>query len=77
MIMPHSARDGGPARVRRFRTNRPAAGMKLLRVWVPAPNSPEFITAACREAEVLRGAREEQEALDFIEVAIRDFDDDA
>jgi hypothetical protein len=51
--------------------------MKLLRVWVPAPNSPEFITAACREAEVLRGAREEQEALDFIEVAIRDFDDDA
>ncbi len=51
--------------------------MKLVRIWVPDPNSPEFAAAARREAEVLRGAPEEQEALDFIEAAMRDLDDDA
>ena len=51
--------------------------MKLVRIWVPDPKTPEFAAAAQREAEVLRGAPEEQEALDFIEAAMRDLDDDA
>jgi hypothetical protein len=75
--MPRPARDDGLDKFRRFRTNRKAAGMKLVRIWVPDPNSPEFAAAARREAKVLRGAPEEQEALDFIEAAMRDLDDDA
>jgi hypothetical protein len=75
--MPRPARDDGLDKFRRFRTNRKAAGMKLVRIWVPDPNSPEFAAAARREADVLRCAPEEQEALDFIEAAMRDLDDDA
>jgi len=75
--MPRPARDDGLDKFRRFRTNRKAAGMKLVRIWVPDPSSPEFAAAARREAEVLHGAPEEQEALDFIEAAMRDLDDDA
>jgi hypothetical protein len=33
--------------------------MKLVRIWVPDPNTPAFAAAAQREAEVLRGAPEE------------------
>jgi hypothetical protein len=75
--MPRPARDDGLDKFRRFRTNRKAAGMKLVRIWVPDPKTPAFAAAAQREAEVLRGAPEEQEALDFIEAAMRDIDDDA
>ncbi len=75
--MPGSARDDGLDKLRRFRTSRKAADAKLSRIWVPEPNSPEFAAAARCEAELLRGAPEEQEALDFIEAAMRDFDDDA
>jgi hypothetical protein len=60
---------------RRHRARRKAEGMKLVRIWVPDPRSPEFAAKAQREAEVLRGAPEEQEALDFIEAAILDIDD--
>ena len=75
--MPRPARDDGLDKFRRFRANRKASGMKLVRIWVPDPNSPEFAAAARREAEVLRGAPEEQEALDFIDAAMRDLDHDA
>ena len=75
--MPRPARDDGIDKFRRYRTNRKAAGMKLVRIWVPDPKTPAFAAAAQREAEVLRGAPEEQEALDFIEAAMRDLDDDA
>jgi hypothetical protein len=51
--------------------------MKLVRIWVPDPNAPRFAAASRREAELLRGAPEEQEALDFIEAEIRDLDGDA
>jgi hypothetical protein len=46
--------------------------MKLIRIWLPDPRSPEIAAKAQREAEVLRGAPEEEEALDFIEAAMRD-----
>jgi hypothetical protein len=75
--MPRPPRGDGLDKFQRFRTNRNAASMKLVRIWAPDPNSPEFAAASRREAEVLRGAPEEQEALDFIEAAIRDLDDDA
>ena len=48
--------------------------MKLVRIWIPDPRSPEIAERARREAESLRGAEDEQEALDFIEAAIRDLD---
>jgi Protein of unknown function (DUF3018) len=72
--MPRSARDDGLDKFKRFRTRRKATGMKLVRIWVPDPNSAEFTAKARREADQLRGAPDEQEALDFIEAAIRDVD---
>jgi hypothetical protein len=75
--MPSRTRDSRPDKFRRFRANRKAAGMKLVRIWLPDPGSPEFAAMAKREAEVLRGAPEEQEALDFIEAAMSDLDLDA
>jgi hypothetical protein len=41
---------------------------------VPDPRSPEFTALAEREAAALRGAPEEQDALDLIEAAMRDLD---
>jgi hypothetical protein len=51
--------------------------MKLARIWIPDPRAPEVAALALREAEALRGAADEQEALDFIEAAICDLDWDA
>jgi hypothetical protein len=48
--------------------------MKLARIWIPDPRSPDVAARALREAEYLRGAVDEQEVLDFIEAAIRDLD---
>ena len=42
-------------------------GMKLLRIWVPDPAAPEFRAEAKRQAELLRGCEEQEEALRFIE----------
>jgi hypothetical protein len=75
--MPRPARDDGLDKFQRLRANRKAAGMKLVRIWVPDPNAPGFAAASRCEAELLLGAPEEQEALDFIEAAMRDLDDDA
>jgi Protein of unknown function (DUF3018) len=58
----------------RFRARQKATGMKLVRIWVPDPDNPEFAAKVRREADVLRGAPEEQEAHDFIEAALRDAD---
>jgi len=52
---------------RRYRANRRANSMKLLRVWVPDPTLPGFREEARRQAALLRGAPEQNEALDFIE----------
>ena len=51
---------------------RKAAGMKLLRVWVPDPDAPGFRDEARRQALLLRNAPEEREALDFIAAAADD-----
>jgi hypothetical protein len=65
--MPRPARHDGLDKFRRYRATRRASGMKLLRVWVPDPQAPGFRTEARRQAMLLQGAPEEQEALDFIE----------
>lgn len=69
-----AARADATSKFRRYRARRKADGMKLVRIWVPDPTSPTFAARAQREAEALRGAPEEQDALDFIEAAIRDLD---
>jgi hypothetical protein len=53
----------------RYRQAKQKRGLRLLRVWVPDPRSPEFIKEAERQAKLLRGRPEEQETLDFIEHA--------
>ena len=60
---------GGLSKFQRYRRARLDKGMKLLRVWVPDPRRPEFAKEAERQARLLRGRPEEQEALAFIEAA--------
>ena len=72
--MPRIAKQDGLDKFRRLRADRKARGMKLLRIWVLDPKAPGFAEEARREAELLRGAPEELEALDFIE-AVMDTDD--
>ncbi len=50
--------------------------MKLLRLWVPDPHAPGFNKSAARQAALLSGAPEEQDALDFIESATAEWIND-
>jgi hypothetical protein len=61
------AKADGLTKFQRFRRKQANKGMKLLRIWVPDPTSPEFAAEAERQAELLRGRPEEQEAMAFIE----------
>lgn len=65
--MPRPASTDGLDKFQRYRATRRARGMKLLRVWVPDPRAPGFREEASWQARLLRGAPEEDEALDFIE----------
>lgn len=69
--MPSAKRtdDDGLSKFQRYRKVQKSKGKKLLRIWVPDVHSPEFAEEAERQAALLRGAPEEQEALDFIEAA--------
>jgi hypothetical protein len=67
--MPRLASNDGIDKFRRFRANRRAEGMKLLRVWVPDPAAPGFREEARRQAAILRGTPESEDALHFIESA--------
>jgi hypothetical protein len=58
--------SGRPDQVSAFPTRPVAQGMKLLRMWVPDPLNPEFAAEAERQAKLLRGRPEEQEAIEFI-----------
>ncbi len=75
--MPRAAPADGLDKFKRFRASRRASGMKLIRLWVPDPHAPGFQDEARRQAALLRGAREEQEALDFIETAAAWDDEEA
>jgi hypothetical protein len=68
-LMPRTAGNDGLDKFQRYRANRRAAGMKLLRLWVPNPRAPGFRQDAERQAQLLRDAPEERAALDFIDAA--------
>ncbi len=61
----------GLTKFQRYRQSQQSKGMKLLRVWVPDPQRPDFAKEAARQAKLLRGRPEENEALDFIEAAFK------
>jgi Protein of unknown function (DUF3018) len=63
------AKADGLTKFQRFRRRQANKGMKLLRIWVPDPSSPEFAAEAERQAKLLRGRPEEKEAMAFIEAA--------
>ncbi len=67
--MPRAARKDGLDKFKRYRATQKQRGMKLVRLWVPDPQAPGFRREARRQAQLLRGAPEEREALDFIEAA--------
>jgi hypothetical protein len=67
--MPRPAHKDGVDKFRRYRSSQKQRGMKLVRLWVPDPKAPGFRRQARRQAQLLRGAPEEQEALAFIEGA--------
>jgi hypothetical protein len=69
------SRPQDPAKFRRYRERMKARGLKEVRLWVFDPTAPGFAEEMRREAELLRGAPEEREALDFIEAAA-DWGDD-
>jgi len=70
--MPNPASATTSPKFARYRARKKEQGLKLLRIWVRDPNTPEFRAEAKRQAALLRGAPEEQEALDFIERATAD-----
>ena len=57
------------SKFQRYRKGKTERGLKLLRVWVVDSSAPGFAEEAARQAHLLRGRPEEQEALDFIEAA--------
>jgi hypothetical protein len=57
----------GLTKHQRYRQSQARKGMKLLRIWVPDPANPEFARGAERQAKLLRGRPEEEEALRFAE----------
>jgi Protein of unknown function (DUF3018) len=63
------AKADGLTKFQRYRRSQARKGMKLLRIWVPDPSSPEFAAEAERQAKLLRGRPEEEEAMAFIEAA--------
>jgi hypothetical protein len=67
--MPRPTPDDGLDKFQRYRASRRASGMKLLRVWVPDPHAPGFREEAERQAQLLRNAPEEHDALRFIDAA--------
>lgn len=69
MSAPKPTTPASLSKFQRYRQSQHKRGMKLLRVWVPDPNRPEFAKEAERQALLLQGRREETEALAFIDAA--------
>jgi hypothetical protein len=63
--------EDGLNKFRRYREGQRRKGMKLLRIWIPDPNTTEFAKEADRQAKLLRGRAEEKEAIDFIGAAFK------
>jgi hypothetical protein len=63
------SRPQDPAKFRRYRERMKARGLKEVRIWVRDPSAPGFAEEMRRQADLLREAPEQREALDFIEAA--------
>jgi Protein of unknown function (DUF3018) len=66
------AEADGLTKFQRFRRKQARKGMKLLRIWVPDPSSPEFAAEAERQAKLLCGRPEEEDAIRFAEAVFAD-----
>ena len=53
-----------------YRARKKAAGYKEIRRWVWDVDSPVFQEQLRREAEILKNASEDREAMDFIEAVM-------
>ena len=49
----------GLTKCQRYRRNQRGKGMKLVRVWLPAPSAPDFQAEARRQATLLRDTPEQ------------------
>jgi hypothetical protein len=67
--MPIAAGLDAAGKFQRYQARKRALGLKQVRVWAPDPLAPGFSAEAERQAQILRGAAEEAEALDVIEAA--------
>jgi Protein of unknown function (DUF3018) len=65
--MTRSPKKSESDKFRRYRETRKERGLRLLRIWVTDPRTAAFRRKARRQAALLRGAPEEEEALSFIE----------
>lgn len=61
--MPLSAAEKNAA----YRARMNAAGLRLMQVWVPDTNAPDFDKEARRQMDLVRDNPHEREELDFIE----------
>ena len=68
--MPRAKPDDGLSKFQRYRRARKRDGLRLLRIWVPDPSTPEFQAEIARQAAILNGSEAEEEALRFIEAAM-------
>jgi len=53
----------------RYRKAKHKQGLRLVRLWAPDFRRPKFTAEVERQAKLLRGRREENDALAFIEQA--------
>lgn len=68
--MTQPERDAAPPNVQRPRGTQKRDGMKLMRMWVPDPATPEFQAELARQAAILNDADEEEEIQRFIEAVM-------
>lgn len=50
-----------------YRARMRALGLRPVQIWVPDTTRPGFAEEVRRQVDLLRGAPEEEEAMDFIE----------
>jgi hypothetical protein len=58
-------------RTEAYRARMRALGLRPVQIWVPDTSRPGFAEEVRRQVDLLRGAPEEEEAMDFIE-AVQD-----
>lgn len=68
-VMVSSVKSSVDNKFRRYRESQQSRGLKLLRLWIPDPRDDGFRAEARRQAALLRGAPEEDDALAFIATA--------